>query len=239
MHQKLLRKAGLLAVIASALGVMLAGCVDEPNPPVVDKVESSVRFVHAVGDAPAVDVWADGVKIASGLSFKGSSAYVPVRSGNRFIRLLPAGSTDTTQAVFRQLITFRSYSKITSVFYGLVSSSSVSLLSTQERFTYADETKNLVDTADVKLINVNVSEETIKIADGAAGGPTVVGPVAKYTLSSYKKVKAGAYTFFLVTDAGTEMKSFSFTLAAKNRYSFIAVGDLAAPEILLLKDDPQ
>ena len=56
MQQKLLRKAGLLGMVLLLSGVVLTGCIDEPNPPVLDRITSEVRFVHASPDAPAVDI---------------------------------------------------------------------------------------------------------------------------------------------------------------------------------------
>ena len=237
MQQKLIRKAGLLGIILTAVGVYLAGCVDEPNPPAPPRMECSVRFVHAFEGGQAVDIWLDGDKIVSNATYKSVSAYdAKIKAGNRFVRLVPAGSSDTSQAVYRRLVSFRSFMKMTAVFFD--GDGDWALLLTQERFTYADEWTALGDSSSVKLINVNSSANPIKLVKETASGPTVVGPVGVFTLSPYTPVIQGAYNFFIVTSTGDEMKSLDFTLEPKKRYSFIVVGTLASPEVLTLVDDP-
>jgi len=238
MQQKLLRKAGLLGVILAVSGVILTGCIDEPNPPVVEKVPCTVRFVHGVKDAPPVDIWVDGQVLLSNIAYKASSQYVAdIKAGDRFIRLVPAGVSDTGQAVFRQKVSLRAFTKMTAVFYG-PDAQSIRLLITQERYTYADELTPLGDSAAIKLINVNVSEERVRLAENSATGPTFVGPANAYSLTSYAKVPTGTYTFYLMTEGGNEMMQVNYSLQAKTRYSFIAVGDLATPELLTLVDAP-
>ncbi len=235
MQQKLLRKAGLLGVVATALGFFIAGCVDEPTPPVAPPVTSSVRFVHAVFGAPAVDIWVDSLKVFSNVSYSQNTPYkTDIKSGNRFIRLVPAGS-DTASAVFRQLVSIRSFTKMTVVFVG--DAADMGLLLTQERFTYSNETKKLADTAQVKLINTNLAGSAVKLVKDAVTGPTVIGAVDPFKLSSYTNVLGGAYKFFVVTSADEEVKEVNITLTGKTRYTFILVGDLASPEVLTLEDD--
>jgi hypothetical protein len=237
MQQKLIRKAGLLGIILTAVGVYLAGCVDEPNPPSPPRMECSVRFVAAFQDAPAVDIWLDGEKIVSNATYKSVSAYdAKIKAGNRFVRLVPAGSADTSQAIFRRLVSFRSFMKMTAIFFD--NNAEWEFLLTQERFTYADEWSKLADTSSVKLINVNSGLTPIKMVKESASGATVVGPVGVFTLSPYTNIINGTYKFFIVTATGDEMKSLDFTLEPKKRYSFIVVGSLASPEVLTLVDDP-
>jgi hypothetical protein len=240
MQQKLLRKAGLLGIILSAVGVFFAGCVDEPTQPTPPHMFSTVRWVHANADLPAVDLYVDGDKMAefTGKSFKDVSTYNPnVKAGIRYLRLVPAGSNDTAQAIYRRQVNFRSFMKTTVVFYS--NQGTPDVLVTQERFTYADETKALGDTAaSIKLINVNTAEVAISLVkDDVSSGPTLIGPVDSYSLSSYTMLRVGAMKMFILNADGAEMTSFDFTAKAKTRYSFILVGDLAAPVLLPLTDD--
>jgi hypothetical protein len=239
MQQKLLRKAGLLGIILSAVAVFLVGCVDEPTQPTPPKMKSTVRWVHANADLPAVDLYVDGDKMSefTGKSFKDVSTYNEnVNAGIRYLRLVPAGANDTAQAIYRRQVNFRSFMKTTVVFYSNAGSPDV--LVTQERFTYADETKALGDTAaSVKLINVNTSDESITLVKDDVSGATLVGPVDKYTLSSYTMLRIGAMKMYILKGDGTEMINFDFTLTAKTRYSFILVGDLQSPVLLPLIDD--
>lgn len=235
MQQKLLRKAGLLFVAVTALGWTLSGCIDEPNPPVRDEVTSSVRFVHAVSDAPAIDIWSDGVKVAENVGYKGYTSYLSINSGNRFIRITPAGS-DTSQALFRQLTSFRSVTQMTIVFFGL-GSNGVNMLLTQERFTYSDETDLMADSADVKLINLNEGLEAVKAVADSISGPTLLAAVNAYALSPYRKIIASNYNFVFVTSpAAAEITRKTMTLSAQARYSFILFGTAAEPQLLTLTD---
>ena len=90
--QRKLHAAGLLITVFTIAGVMLAGCVDEQDPTVIEKVTSTVRFVHAVSDAPAVDIWVDNAKVATNVSFKQASVYLTINAGERMIDVTPAGS---------------------------------------------------------------------------------------------------------------------------------------------------
>jgi len=255
MQQMLLRKAGLLGILIASAGLMLGGCVDEPNPPVVDHVTSLVRFVQAIPDAPTVDIWVDGARVASNQNYKSVVNYMVLNAGNRFIRITPAGS-DTSQAIFRQLTTIRSFTKNTMIFYGFSANADVNALVTQERFTYSDETKSLKDSAAVKLINVRAGETVTLNASAADGTPgsTLLGPVlgvgvtpANATdlllLSSYKKIVAdNSDSKFFVMSGATEVISFTEMLKYSTnqgyRYTFILIGATPTPEVLRLQDDP-
>lgn len=241
--QRKLHKAGLLVIVLAFSGLVLAGCVDEPNPPVIEKVTASVRFVHAVSDGPAVDIWSDGNKIKENISFKGYTPYLEINAGDRFIRITPTGQ-DTSKAIFRQRTSFRSFTKMTMVFFGLAANDNVGAVLTQERFTYSDETAKLVDSADVKLINVNAGEVPIVLVDGTTDGISgkqlIGGPINSGGLSAYVRIAAGTYKFYVGT-SGVEVTNKSFELKNKTRYSFILVGSAATPEnseLLTLQDDP-
>lgn len=240
MQQKLLRKAGLLGMVLLLSGVVLTGCIDEPNPPVLDRITSEVRFVHAVPDAPAVDIWVDNDVLVSGVSYKGASGYLTVNSGNRFFRVVPAGQ-DTSNAVFRRQVSVRSLTKMTVSFSNTVSD--IALLMTQERFTYADETSKLIDSCDVKLINLNSRGEAFGISkDNGTGFDQVIAPVAAGTLSAYKRINLTSGDFYASRENGTvDVDSkFAYTFEAPGfRYTFIIIGNSGTLEVLRLQDEPE
>jgi hypothetical protein len=241
--QRKLHAAGLLITVFTIAGVMLAGCVDEQDPTVIEKVTSSVRFVHAVSDAPAVDIWVDNAKVATSVSFKQASAYLTINAGERTIDVTPAGSSDTSQSVFRQRTSIRSFMKMTLVLSGLVGNANITPILTQERFTYSDETSKLVDSSDVKLINVNAGSVPAVLVDGTndgVSGPQLITSINSGSLSAYKRIKAGSYKFY-VTSSGIEVTQKQFEIKTGHRYSFILVGSAATPEnseLLTLQDDP-
>jgi len=242
MQQKLLRKAGLLVIVLLASGAMFNGCIDEPNPPVLDRIISEVRFVHAVSDAPAVDIWVDDEKVLSGVSYKDNSDYLTINSGNRFLRVVPAGA-DTSQSVFRRLVSVRSLTKITMAFFQNVDD--IELMSTQERFTYADETTPLADSSEaaLKVINLNFDGIDYGIAKSVEGNnfESLVDPVPAGWLSAYEVIPAQSATCFISREGGTVITAsqFDYDFQAGFRYSFIIVGTGEQEEldVLRLTDD--
>lgn len=241
MQQKLLRKAGLLGIVLLTAGVALTGCIDEPNPPVLGQITSNVRFVHAVPNAGAMDIYADENKIASNVGYKGYSQYLTVNSGNRFLRLVPAGQ-DTSQAVFRQLVSVRSLTQITMAFHN--AAEDVMLLSTQERFTYADETSMLQDSCDVKVLNLNSRGENFGISYEVSEGnyEVLLDPVSAGSLSAYVRVPGQTQNFYAARDNGTVVLDSKFSSSLETpgyRYTFVIFGDSGVLEVLKLQDEPK
>jgi len=229
MQQKLLRKAGLLGIVLLTAGVALTGCIDEPNPPVLGQITSDVRFVHAVPNAGAMDIYADADKIASNVGYKGYSQYLSVNSGNRFLRLVPAGQ-DTSNAVFRQLVSVRSLTQITMAFYN--AAEDVQLMSTQERFTYADETSMLQDSCDVKVLNLNSRGEAFGISYEVSEGnyEVLLNPVDAGSLSAYNRVLAmpQSQNYYAARTGGVVLLDSKFSSALETpgyRYTFVIFGD--------------
>ncbi len=72
---------------------------------------SYIRILHAVPDAPAVDVYADNIKIASNLPFKNLTDYLRVRSGRYMIKIFPAG--ETQNPVLRRTVNIQARSILT------------------------------------------------------------------------------------------------------------------------------
>jgi hypothetical protein len=228
-------------------GVFLSGCIEEPNPPVLDRPTSDVRFIHAVPDGPPVDIWVDGDKVLSNKSFKEVSAYLKINSGNRFLRAVPTGA-DTSQAYFRRLVSVRSVTKMTVAFYDSfvdsLANNADNLLMTQERFTYADETTRLVDSCDVKLINLTSTatgdDYKLQRLDAAQVYQDIIPLVGSGSLSGYKRMLSETADFAVATSSDARAVEFNQTLGKPGyRYSFIVVGNTGGLEVLRLQDEPQ
>ena len=70
---------------------------------------SYLRVFHASPDAPAVDVYANGTKLAANLFYSQFTEYVPVPAGRYHVRVFPAGQTmnpviDTYVDIFPETI---------------------------------------------------------------------------------------------------------------------------------------
>ncbi|MFD2670862.1 DUF4397 domain-containing protein [Marinicrinis sediminis] len=62
------------------------------SPHMVNRMEMArIRVLHASPDAPAVDVYANGKKVASGLKYKQVTDYMPVPPGDYQVEVFPAG----------------------------------------------------------------------------------------------------------------------------------------------------
>jgi hypothetical protein len=95
----------LAALVLAALTIAgTAACGDDEDP-VAPTEEGRVRFVHAIGNALAVDLLVDGVIVGSTapLSFGTKSNYVTLPAGPRLFGVRPAGTT-TNVATFTQTI---------------------------------------------------------------------------------------------------------------------------------------
>ena len=82
------RKAGLLgtsvALIAALAIPTAVGAQDET---------AKVRVLHGVGDAPAVDVYANGEELIDALAFASITDYAAVPAGEYLIQVVPDGAT--------------------------------------------------------------------------------------------------------------------------------------------------
>ncbi len=243
MRQKLLQKAGLLSLVLLASGVFLSGCIDEPNPPVLDRVTSEVRFVHAIPDGPAMDIWVDGEAVVTNVNYMGYSGYLTVNSGNRFLRVVPAGA-DSSAAIFRQLVSVRSLTKMTIAFAN--SKDDVSLLITQERFTYADETSMLTDSTDLKLINLSNTGVPYKLQRKVSDQDyeDMIAAIDKNVLTPYLRFSAeqnGFAGFAIATGGNSRVVEFDHTFQKPGyRYTFIIVGPDSQSNLgaIRLQDEP-
>ena len=66
------------------------------NPPNMglDRERTYIRIFHAVPNAPAVDVYANGMPIARNLSYRGFTEYMNIAPGTYNIEIYPAGRRD-------------------------------------------------------------------------------------------------------------------------------------------------
>ena len=72
---------------------------------------SYIRILHAVPNAPAVDVYANRVPIARNLRYREFTEYQPIKAGTYQIEIYPAGRTDNP--VLRTTATLPDYSIFT------------------------------------------------------------------------------------------------------------------------------
>jgi hypothetical protein len=54
---------------------------------------ASIRFIHGVPDAPAVDIWVDGIKLVTHLVYRYASRYFMIPAGEHRIKVVPHNRT--------------------------------------------------------------------------------------------------------------------------------------------------
>lgn len=83
-----------------AVGFAISGCgifdSDDEDPPPPPPPSGQARVVHAVPDAPAVNVLLDGASVLTGLAFKESSGFGEINAGTFAVQVdaqIPGGTT--------------------------------------------------------------------------------------------------------------------------------------------------
>jgi hypothetical protein len=98
---------GIIATILAAVMVFSIGCSDDDDPgltgvPVNMGSGSNLRVIHASPDAPAVDVYAEGVAtpLIPNLAYGQTSDYLELDAGTYNIQLRAAGASPTSAPAF-------------------------------------------------------------------------------------------------------------------------------------------
>lgn len=166
---------------------MLAQCYMMPQ-----QMNSKIRVLHAVPNAPAVDVYANDNLIVKNLAYKESSPYLPVPSGNYNIKVYPTG--ETTNPVIESSVYIPENSIYTIAAIGELPD--ISLYPIQE-----PTSTNNTGMACVRFIHLspNAPPVDIKLPDGTI----VFSNVPFKSIASYTCVPSGTYTF-RVNPAGTD-----------------------------------
>lgn len=179
------------------------------------RMNSRVRVLHAVPNAPAVDVYANDNLIVRNLAYKEASPYLPVPSGNYNIKVYPTG--ETTNPVIDSKVFVPENSIYTIAAIGELPD--ISLYPIQEPIS-----PNNTGMACVRFIHLspNAPPVDIKLPDG-----TVVFSNIPYKgMACYTCVPSGTYTF-RVTPAGTDdvvLTVPNVRLNANTLYTIYAVG---------------
>lgn len=169
-----------LVAAMSMLIVFAIGCSDDDESPMLAPDMGSgamVRVVHASPDAPAVDVYAEGVTapLIQDLAYGETSAYLDLAAGTYNIQLRAAGSpAGSTPAFETGDLAIPDGAKITAAAVGLLSSSDAAdkfrVLPLVENFA-APGTGN----AAVRIIHASADAPTVALDVGNDAAPEVTG----------------------------------------------------------------
>jgi len=167
----------ILSILMVALLVAAVGCSDDDDPPMApDMGEGAMlRVIHASPDAPAVDVYAEGVSTAliTNLAYGSTSAYLDIDAGTYNIQLRAAGSpSSSTPAYETGDLAITDGAKITALAAGLLGSTNAAdkfrVLALAENFTNPGS-----GNAAVRIIHGSADAPTVAVDVGNDGVPEI------------------------------------------------------------------
>lgn len=179
------------------------------------QMNSKIRVLHAVPNAPAVDVYANDNLIVKNLAFKEISPYLPVPTGNYNIKVYPTG--ETTNPVIDTSVYVPENSIYTIAAIGELPD--ISLYPIQE-----PTSANNTGMACVRFIHLspNAPPVDIKLPDGTI----IFSNVPFKSIACYTCIPSGTYTF-RVSPASTDnvvLTVPNVTLNPNTFYTIYAVG---------------
>lgn len=173
------------------------------------------RMLHAVPNAPAVDIYANGKLVAKDLNFKEESPYWSVVPGNYRIEIYPTGEKG------RVLIDANLYIPQDSIF-------NVSIIGTLPNISlYPIPEPTVAQNFGRPCIRfINLSPDSPELDVLTADGRKIFNKVGFKDITDYACVPAGSYTF-KIQQAGSNKILFTLpgaNLQANNYYSIYALG---------------
>lgn len=185
-----------------------------------------VRVLHASPDAPAVDVYVDGVKVAAltNVPFGTISGYLDIPAGDHNVKVYATGTT--TGPVIDANVTMASGGR-----YTIAATNALASIAAQ---VTRDEPSADCEGAQVRVIHFSADAPTVDVATaGAAPADAVVKGLAYPNASGYISLPAGSYDLE-VRLAGTTTVALALpgvAIDACNSYSVFAVGSAASPAV--------
>ena len=194
---------------------------DEKSKKEKPEEKAAVRAVHAIPDAPNVDVYVDDSKVLSDVPFRAVSDYLALPVGEYTVTVTATGKPDTV--VFEETLTVEN---------GAYTIAAVGELSekTQLPLVLADDaTKPADDTAKVRLVHASPDAPAVDVTVKGAD-LTLFDDVEFGENSDYVEVPAGDYTLEVrgATDCddGDVVATFDVTVEGGMAYTAFATGYL-------------
>ncbi len=213
---------GVLALVAFLLGQTLASPIASATP------AGRVRVVHAVPDAPPVDIEIDGVVSPdlSGLAFKDVSEYVAVAPGEIVVSVIAPGLG--ADPVLSTTLTVAEDGDITVVAHSTLAADAypLTLLAVVD-----DNEIPPLGHARARFYHLVPGAPAVDVA--IQGGPVLLQAVRYGQATPYVEIAAGTYDLELrLTGLPIAVPVSDVTATPNTIYSFFAVGTTAAPDIV-------
>jgi len=220
--KNLTRRMAILAVAAAPL--FLAACGDDNNDVTTPSTGAAkVRVAHLSPDAPPVDVYVNGTRALSGVSFKDVSSYLSVPAGSTNFRVTPANAA--SPVVIDATVNLNDGGNYTVAATGVLASIQPLVL---------EDDRGTTGQAKVRFVHTGPDAPAVDIA--VAGGPVIFSNVSFRQASAYPQVAPGTYDLE-VRPAGTNVVALSIpgvALRPGTNYTVFAVGLLSNKSLAAL-----
>lgn len=208
----------VLGSIGSATAAALLGGVAGARPgdgPIAD-----VRVVHAIPDAPPVDVAVDGATVLDEFPFGAVSPYVDLEKGSYDVTV-SADADGATVTVFDTELSVDANTDYTVAATGTLGDGPAPAL-----VPFVDDNDPApADAARVRAVHLSPDAPAVDVA--VADGPALVEDLAFRAASGYVEVPGGDYTLAIRpagADPGEAVYTFDASLANATTYSAFALG---------------
>lgn len=209
------RKVGLLgtaAALTAAMAIPAAVAAQDEN--------AMVRVLHGAGDAPAVDIYADGGLIREGLAYTEITDYLEVPGGTYQIQVVPNGATlEEGPVVIDAPLTFDAGTMTTVAATGSLAEGIIPQV-------LADAPSASPDGTQVRVAHLSADAPAVDIAPD--GADAIITDLAYAADTGYLDLPAGAYDLE-IRAAGTDTVAFDIpevSLDGATSYTVFAVGGL-------------
>jgi len=182
----------LVITVVLGLGALLIPSVAAQTPATI----AAVRVIHASSDTPAVDVYLDGEKTVSALSFTQAKGYLSVLAGTHQVQVFGQGVTPATSAPLINMpaVTIAANAQLSLVVEGLFASMRLSIV---------DDATTAPAAGKAKLRFVHAGPDVPAVDVAVADGP-VLFPNTQYGgVYPYQNIDAKHYDLRVSPTAGT------------------------------------
>jgi hypothetical protein len=169
---------GAIALVMAMFMVVAVGCSDDDDNPAAPDMGNGamVRVIHASPDAPAVDIYAEGVAapLITDLAYGETSAYLDLDPGTYNVQIRAAGANPSSAPVYETGdLVLDEGDKITALAAGLLagapaSPEAFSVIPLLEDFTAAG-----AGNAIVRVVHAGADAPTVAVDVGADGTPEI------------------------------------------------------------------
>lgn len=175
------KSSGILVILLTSLAIFAVGCSDDDDNPITGPgtpdmgVGASLRVVHASPDAPAVDIYAEGVSgaLISGLAYTQTSNYLDLDAGDYNIQIRAAGSSESSAPAFETgMLTVPDGARITAIAAGKLTSTNDA-----DKFRVLVKVENFTDpgtgNAAVRVVHASADAPSVAVDVGNDGTPEI------------------------------------------------------------------